>query len=102
MFSYSEASSELASLFGAIFGRGDPDEPDWSLALCKEVYPEYWFPTVLDDNGETAKSICARCPILDACREYAIARPELEGIWGGTTHRQRCQIRTARRRGQAA
>ena len=30
-----------------------------------------------------AKQICARCPALGPCREYALREGELYGVWGG-------------------
>lgn len=38
-----------------------------------------------------AITICHNCPVKTPCLEYALAH-KLEGIWGGTTHRQRRQI----------
>ena len=31
----------------------------------------------------TAKSYCARCPVIDACLEHALAVRESHGVWGG-------------------
>lgn len=74
----------------------DRDAPDWTGALCREFDPDWWFP----GDGETAPEaieVCERCPLLDACREYATARPRLEGIWGGLSKRQRERLRAMRR-----
>jgi WhiB family transcriptional regulator, redox-sensing transcriptional regulator len=30
-----------------------------------------------------AKAVCAGCPSLQACREYALGQGELYGVWGG-------------------
>jgi WhiB family redox-sensing transcriptional regulator len=30
-----------------------------------------------------AKAICGRCPVLDLCREFALATREPFGVWGG-------------------
>lgn len=45
-----------------------------------------------------AKARCARCPILEACREYAIARDWTYGVWGGLTQRDRRDVRLCRSR----
>ena len=66
-------------------------------ALCAETDPELWFPdkpgatyvTVDGTREATAKSICRRCPVIDPCRDYAMADPHLEGTWGGLTERER-------------
>ena len=40
--------------------------------------------------------LCSRCPIVTACREYAIAH-EGYGIWGGTSPEERARVRRARK-----
>lgn len=62
--------------------------PDLPAALCAQVGdPELWHPTP-GQKASDAKSICGRCPEMDACLTYALAH-DVEGIWGGTTERQR-------------
>ena len=47
---------------------------------------------------EHGKRICARCPVLEQCREYAINTPMIrDGIWGGLSNKQRMLIRRKRR-----
>lgn len=36
-----------------------------------------------------AKEICASCPVLQDCRNYAITIREQHGIWGGLTEGER-------------
>ncbi|MFF4356904.1 WhiB family transcriptional regulator [Streptomyces sp. NPDC001604] len=36
-----------------------------------------------------ARELCSGCGYLEACRAYAMARPGLWGVWGGTTRRER-------------
>lgn len=70
--------------------------PPWVTgALCAQVDPELFFPTK-GGNVRHARRICARCEVLDECAEYAIERPELDGVWGGLTGRQRRTVRRAR------
>ncbi|MFF5009641.1 WhiB family transcriptional regulator [Streptomyces phaeochromogenes] len=45
-----------------------------------------------------ARELCAGCPFAEACEAYAMARPALRGVWGGTTMRER----QAARRQEAA
>lgn len=40
-----------------------------------------------------AIAICCACPVLVACLEYALARPDLVGIWGATTEAERDEAR---------
>lgn len=44
-----------------------------------------------------ARSICAVCPVVEECLEYALERREVYGIWGGKTERERQRIRKQRR-----
>jgi WhiB family transcriptional regulator, redox-sensing transcriptional regulator len=60
---------------------------------CTHADPELFFQ---DGHGLDAKDICNRCPALDACRDYAVVRPWLYGIWGGTSLKQRQKIRQKR------
>lgn len=76
-------------------------------ALCAETDPELFFGdightyTTVDGTREmTAKAICRRCPVKPECLAYAMADPRIEGIWGGTTDRERIAWR--KRQGGAA
>lgn len=43
-----------------------------------------------------AKAICAGCPVLEQCREAALASREPYGIWGGLSEEDRAQIQAQR------
>ena len=43
---------------------------------------------------EPARERCRRCPIIDGCLIYALTH-DVDGIWGGTTPREREEIRAA-------
>ena len=45
------------------------------------------------DLLEPARERCRRCPVVTACLLYALTH-DVDGIWGGTTLREREQIRT--------
>ena len=64
-------------------------------AECRGTNPALFIPERGDNNG-FAKAICAICPSKQPCLEYAIAHNE-PGVWGGTTPRERDQIRRRRR-----
>ncbi|WP_237565922.1 WhiB family transcriptional regulator [Ornithinimicrobium cerasi] len=64
-----------------------PGPGDWTRdALCAQVGGDLWFPA---KGGGTngAKTVCARCPVAQACRDYAIATGQQHGIWGGINPR---------------
>lgn len=78
---------------------------DWrQLAACARpgVDPELFFPGT-SEIGKTrqAKQICAGCAVKAPCLADALARPANadHGIYGGTTPRQRGQIRKEAQRG---
>ena len=43
------------------------------------------------------KGICNSCVHKIECRDYAIADPNIFGIWGGTTYEERRELRASRR-----
>ena len=56
-----------------------------SEARCKDStgnLTALFFSEQLDDIAR-AKSICAQCPVREACFEGARARREPYGVWGG-------------------
>jgi WhiB family redox-sensing transcriptional regulator len=70
--------------------------PAWmARGLCRGQVTDLWFPSQGGDL-ETPKAICELCPVLAECRAYALARPALMGIWGGTSDRERMRMRKAR------
>ena len=80
----------------------DFDMPSLPLALCADSgEPDAWHP---EKNGRanTAKKVCGNCPEMEACLAYAIPRPELSGIWGGTSADERIELRRLARRRAAA
>lgn len=75
-------------------------ELDWQAqAKCHDDEPELFYPkrdkTTYHFVAAQAKAICfgrdgrPQCPVLEECREDAIDRDELFGIWGGLSHRER-------------
>lgn len=45
-----------------------------------------------------AKEICARCPAVEPCRQYALGNEEVFGVWGGLGAVERRRLREAVRR----
>lgn len=73
-----------ASLFIPLF-------PDWyDEAACAGVDLDVFFP----ERGRSvgAKLLCNGCPVRDECLQYALDT-EAEGYWGGTSTRERKQLR---------
>lgn len=75
---------------------------DWmQQGLCREMNPEFFFPS--DGVGvETAKAVCMECPVREACLEYSLRNRIDQGVWGGTSERERRRIRASRRRAAEA
>lgn len=79
---------------------------DWrDLAACRETNgsgkplhdPELFFPAgetgAALGQAEEAKRACARCPVIDACLQYALQQQIEHGVWGGLTERERREMR---------
>ena len=67
---------------------------------CQVTDPELWFPDQGGENWQfrTAKKFCSQCPVQKECLKYAVSEPDLQGIWGGMTQRERQRIRVAGRK----
>jgi WhiB family redox-sensing transcriptional regulator len=64
---------------------------DWSeKALCLGVKISFFFAS---SNTNHAKNICSLCPVKNECLIWALIYKE-EGIWGGTTDRERKSFST--------
>lgn len=73
-----------------------PPRPAWMAeGACRERQGVSWFPNRGDD-GADAKAVCRACPVAARCLEYALADPDLAGIWAGTSDRQRDRMRRTR------
>ena len=65
---------------------------DWRQAgMCRGLEPEIFYPES-DEEADVAKEICAQCVVRVPCLEYALARREKHGVWGGATERERRRI----------
>ena len=69
--------------------------PTWmKRAHCRGVDRDLFFPEH-GGNGTRARVICSSCLVRQQCLDYALANPEMAGMWGGTTERERQKIRAA-------
>lgn len=67
---------------------------------CVEMAPSAFFPS--DGAGvETARKICATCPVREQCLEHALVNRIDHGVWGGCSERERRRILKRRRQSQA-
>lgn len=90
---------------GKINGYDFPDFLNGEEApLCAETFPDAFFPDETLDGSllpgrskysheREAKQICSNCDCRLQCFTYALERPELIGIWGGSTEKDRSKIR---------
>ncbi len=68
---------------------------------CRGLDPEIFYPAS-DEEADEAKAVCAECQVRKACLEFALDTREAEGIWGGTTARERRRVLRQRRKTAAA
>lgn len=62
----------------------------WPERACRDVDVAEFFPNA----GRTpARLRCDTCPVVHACRDYALKRPQLGGVWGGTSEHARKLLR---------
>lgn len=57
-------------------------KPCGTALPCHTVDPDLWFAEAPADV-ETAKALCAPCPLREACLAGALDRREPWGVWGG-------------------
>jgi WhiB family redox-sensing transcriptional regulator len=71
-----------------------PKDAAWMLqGLCRGLEAEVFFPP--DSDGvETAQRICAECPVRVECLDHALRYAIADGVWGGTSQRERVRIRS--------
>jgi WhiB family redox-sensing transcriptional regulator len=63
-------------------------------ARCTEVNPDLFFA----GKGEAAttraaKRFCQQCEVRKQCLEYALTNRGIAGVWGGTTERDRQELK---------
>lgn len=66
---------------------------DWQAqGLCAQTDPDAFFPEK-GGSARGAKRICSGCEVRAECLEYALARDERFGIWGGLSERERRRLK---------
>lgn len=79
-------------------------QPQWMFdGACRGTDTSLWFPTSeKDDVVEEAKDICACCPVIAECLQWAYDTGSSDGIFGGLTATERKSAkRNAQRRRHA-
>jgi len=69
-------------------------------ASCADYDPELWFPQEVQRNKKwsrtpdamKARAICASCPALQECLDYALQFSGLYGIWAGQDWYERREL----------
>lgn len=69
--------------------------PTWMARGACRGGPTVPFFLERGGNPRPAKALCAGCVVRSACLDYAMADPDLLGIWGGTGDRERARMRRA-------
>lgn len=69
---------------------------DWQLrGLCRQLDTSVFFTpdrergAVRTRREQRAKAVCAKCPVVQQCREHALRAREPYGVWGGMTEHER-------------
>jgi len=74
---------------------------DWrAQAACRGQTAMFYPPRGQTAEYMAAVAMCRTCPVREPCLEYALSSVEEFGVWGGTSHRERRNIRRARRQAQ--
>ena len=70
---------------------------DWhGRAACRGPQAAVFYPPDMGEQLDErrwreaqAKAICEQCTVVGRCLEFAVARRETHGIWGGTSEAER-------------
>lgn len=72
---------------------GMDDYPDFPCKNLPYYYTDYDSLGFEDEDGKAiykpltpqqSFALCAECPIIDLCYDFAVANDETHGVWGGT------------------
>lgn len=73
-----------------------PSRPAWHAdALCRE-HPEVNFFPKTGEDLRPARAVCGSCAVRAECLAYALTDSRLEGVWAGTSGRERRRLRLGR------
>lgn len=80
---------------------------DWrDRAECRHEDPELFFPVGVTGPAamqlKQAKAVCHRCPVMTACRSWALETSQESGVWGGLGEDERRAFKRRHQRAQRA
>jgi WhiB family redox-sensing transcriptional regulator len=80
---------------------------DWrDKSACLTVDPELFFPVGNTgpalDQIEKAKQVCAQCPVIENCLQYAMETNQDSGVWGGLSEDERRALKRRAARARRA
>lgn len=94
-FKNAQISQKYYSLLGAMTGEEPCSQPEFLDNpktfvgdIVADSYTGNWASSS-NVSAKTAEKLCAGCPLLEQCREYAMEAQEPYGIWGGTRPKDR-------------
>jgi WhiB family transcriptional regulator, redox-sensing transcriptional regulator len=74
-------------------------QSEWrERARCRDVDPELFFQadrersSVRRRRERRAQEVCAQCPVIRECRDFALNSREGFGIWGGMSEGDRIKV----------
>jgi len=62
------------------------DDSSWRLLSACAEHGDIFFDW---KRVAEAKAICATCPVVEHCLEFATKNDERDGVWGGLTAKER-------------
>ncbi len=76
---------------------------DWRhRAICRDEDPELFFPVGTSGPAiaqiQTAKAVCARCPVASECLAWALESGQDAGVWGGMSEDERRALKRRKAR----
>jgi WhiB family redox-sensing transcriptional regulator len=72
------------------------DEHWYKYGACRGLDVNLFFPEIGVSRIQmtNVKAVCARCVVASSCLDYAVSQSDdPEGIWGGTSPRERRELR---------
>jgi WhiB family redox-sensing transcriptional regulator len=104
--SHAESAASTPTTVGTVVDPADtvdhvPHDPDSATAWmaegnCRLHPPATFFPS--DGVGvDRARKICASCPVINTCLDFALDERIDHGVWGGCSERERRRILKRRR-----
>ncbi|MGH8899311.1 MAG: WhiB family transcriptional regulator [Egibacteraceae bacterium] len=71
-------------------------------AACRGLDPETFFPVGTTgpalDQVARAKAVCADCPVVRECLDWALETRQHDGVWGGKNEDERRALWRSRTR----